>query len=141
MVCLGAQLLLGPAAILLEVGRIGVLLPLLSVGLFYGFMHYRSHHLTHPTPLISAHWQLALARFSLLFIGYGITSLLLLLSWWLSTVIDPQSPQRFLSIALARIGVMPALLMVFVLLVMENMALDMALRGQLPNRDSNPSHP
>lgn len=134
MVGLGGQLLLGPAAIFLQVGRIAILLPLLFSLLFaiYQWRVFKRLIIEQQPAFIVTHWQLALHRYIPLGIGYLITILFLLLSWWLAGVFDPSSPNKFLAVAISRIGVLPVIVMIFVTLVMENMGLNMALRGEEP---------
>ena len=138
MVALGGQLLLGPAAIFLEVGRMGLLLPLGFSLIFFIYSFIKSRDTAHW--FIMQHWQLAMRRYKLLYIAYTITIIILVLSWFIGTNIDPTSPQKFLPVALTRIGVMPTIIMTFVLLVLENGGLSMATKGELPDKmvDRNP---
>ncbi|MBF0471189.1 MAG: hypothetical protein HQL48_07405 [Gammaproteobacteria bacterium] len=135
MISLGGQLLLGPAAIFLEIGRIALLLPLSFSLLFFLWSWRESKRCEQGKSwFVASHWRLALSRYRLLYIGYAITTLFLLLGWLLSVTIDPHSPQKFLAVALTRIGVMPTIIMVLVTLVMENMGLNMAQQGELPQK-------
>jgi uncharacterized membrane protein len=56
----------------------------------------------------------------------------LLASWGVEISIHTNSPSQFLAVALIRIGVMPSIIMVFVCFVMENGALNQALRHEVP---------
>ncbi|MBF0219914.1 MAG: hypothetical protein HQL49_10365 [Gammaproteobacteria bacterium] len=134
MISLGGQLLLGPTAIFLQIGTVALLLPL---GFSLLFFLWSLWQIRQPAIadnwFVATHWRLALRRYRLLYIGYGITTLFFVAASLLALTIDPDSPQKFLPIALDRIGVMPTLILVLVTLVMENSALNMAQKGELPD--------
>ncbi|MEJ1297925.1 MAG: hypothetical protein RPU64_00850 [Candidatus Sedimenticola sp. (ex Thyasira tokunagai)] len=132
MIGLGGQLLLGPAAIFLDIGRLGLLLPLVFSLIFFIYSYFKSQGTTHW--FVIQHWNLALRRYKFLYIAYGITTVILILSWYIGTNIDPSSPQKFLPVALTRIGVMPTVVMIFVSLVLGNGGLSMANKGDLPDK-------
>ncbi len=132
MMAVGGQLLLGPAAIFLKIGLPGLLLPLGFSLLFYVYSYWQSRDTTHW--FINQHWLLALRRYKYLYIAYAITIIFLMISWYVGTTIDPHSPQKFLPIALSRIGVMPTIIMLFVSLVLGNVGLNMAIKGELPDK-------
>lgn len=134
MVNLGTHLLLGPMGIFLSIGRLGILLPIFVSFLFIAYTLQRSRKLdTQQGYFVSLHWKLALRNYRFLLIGYGLTLLLLGVSWLVEMLVDPASPNRFLSVALTRIGVMPTIIMVFACFVIENGALNQVLRGELPD--------
>ncbi len=132
MIAVGGQLLIGPVGIFLEIGQLGIILPLLYSLLFYIYTQFQSRDTSHW--FVSQHWQLALRRFHKLYIAYAITIVFLMLSWYIGTTIDPHSPQKFLPIALSRIGVMPTIIMLFVSLVLGNTGLNMAINSELPDK-------
>lgn len=130
MVNLGALLLLGPMTIFIGVGRLGLLFPLL---LSATFALYTYRKIARADSWFAAmHWRLALRNYRWLFIGFAVTGLLLGISWWVEMSISAQSPTQFLALALIRIGVMPSIIMVFACFVMENGALNQALRHEVP---------
>jgi hypothetical protein len=130
MVNLGALLLLGPMAIFIDIGRLGLLLPLLFSAAFALYTYLKIPRAA--SWYVAMHWRLALRNYRWLFIGFAITGLLLLASWGVEISIHTNSPSQFLAVALIRIGVMPSIIMVFVCFVMENGALNQALRHEVP---------
>ena len=132
MMNLGALLLLGPMTIFLGVGRIGILIPILFSGAFvlYSYRRFRRAQ----SWFVQIHWRLALRNYRWLYLGYGITTLLLLVSWLVESGASADSPSQLLAVALIRIGVMPSLIMVFACFVMGNGALNQALRHEVPER-------
>ncbi len=135
MVNLGTLLLLGPMAIFLGIGRMGIVLPILVSLLFILYTWLRGRTLARSGPwFVHVHWQLALRKYRLLGIGFALTLLFLLLSWGLELSLDPHSPSHFLAIALTRIGVMPTIIMIFACFVIENGALNQVLRHEVPDR-------
>lgn len=135
MVNLGTLLLLGPMAIFLGIGRLGIVLPILVSLLFILYTWLRSCALARSAPwFVHVHWRLALRNYRLLAIGFALTLLFLLISWALERSLDPHSPSHFLAIALTRIGVMPTIVMIFACFVIENGALNQVLRHEVPDR-------
>lgn len=135
MVNLGALLLLGPLSIFVGIGRLAIIVPLL-VSLFFAlFTWYRCRvHAADSTWFVAVHWRLALHNYRWLFIGFALTLLLLVVSWGLEVTLDPHSPSHFLPFALTRIGVMPALVMLFASFVIGNGALNQVLRHEVPQK-------
>lgn len=132
MIGLGGLLLLGPLSIFLGIGRIALLIPILYSS---GFALYTWRRLLKPASwFIEMHWRLALGNYRWLFIGFAISAVMLLLSWFVESSADPNSPSQFLAMALVRIGVMPSIIMVFACFVMENGALNQVLRHDVPRR-------
>ena len=135
MVNLGSLLLLGPMAVFLGIGRLGIVLPILVSLLFILYSYLKSRRLTQNGPwFVRMHWLLALRNYRLLGIGYALTLLFLLFSWGLEQSLDPHSPSHFLAVALTRIGVMPTLIMIFACFVIENGALNQVLRHEVPDK-------
>lgn len=135
MVNLGSMLLLGPTAIFLGIGRLGIVLPILVSMLFILYTWRKSRHLARSGHwFVHVHWRLALFNYRLLGIGFALTLLFLLISWGLELSLDPRSPSHFLAVALTRIGVMPTIIMIFVCFVIENGALNQVLRHEVPER-------
>ena len=130
MVNLGALLLLGPMAIFMGIGRLGLLIPVLFSAVFLLYTYKRVGRTGSWFALML--WRLALHNYRWLFIGFAITGLLLLASWGVEIAIHANSPSHFLALALIRIGVMPSIIMVFACFVIENGALNQALRHEVP---------
>lgn len=132
MVHLGALLLLGPMTIFSGVGRVGLVVPVLFSATF-AFYSYTKISRSRCW-FIEMHWRMALRNYRWLFIGYAITALLLLVSWGVESSSSADSPSQFLAMALIRIGVMPTIIMVFACFVIENGALNLVLRHEVPER-------
>lgn len=130
MISLGAQLLLIPAAIVLDLGRWGVLLPLLVWFGFYLVTQRVRRQTAHP--FVTAHAALACRRYHGVAIGYLITVLLFGVSALVESAATSHSPQQLLAVALLRIGVMPTIIAIFVGLVLGNSALSVAAQGEFP---------
>lgn len=135
MVNLGTLLLLGPMAIFLGIGRLGIVVPILVSLLFILYTYLKHRSLAQRGAwFVRMHWQLALRNYRLLGIGFVLTLLFLLLSWGLEQAIEPHSPSHFLAVALTRIGVMPTIIMIFACFVIENGALNQVLRHEVPDK-------
>ena len=129
MVGLGALLLLGPLAIFSGLGRVALLLPVLLSSAFVFYTYSRISRAT--SWFVEMHWRQALRNYRWLFVGYGITAVLLFVSWLVESSVSADSPSQFLAVALVRIGVMPAIIMVFASFVIGNGALNQALRHEV----------
>jgi hypothetical protein len=132
MVNLGALLLLGPLAIFSGIGRLGLLLPLLVSVAFALYSYRKMRGSAHW--FVAMHWRLALLNYRWLFLGLALSGLLLLISWGVEVSVRADSPSQFLAVALVRIGIMPALILLFACFVMGNGALNQALRHEVPTR-------
>ncbi len=132
MVSLGALLLLGPMSIFLGIGRLAILIPLLFSLAFVLYTYLKISRA--PSWFIAMHWRLAFHNYRWLFVGYAITVLMLLVSWLVESNSSAGSPSQFLAVALIRIGVMPTVIMVFACFVIENGALNQALRHEVTER-------
>lgn len=121
------DLLLTPAAIVIDVGMYGLLLPL-SCSLAASAYIYRQGRVV-TVPYIRAHWQLAFKRSLWLMAGYAVTATLILLAWLLSLTTQA-SMQHILWTAPTRIAILPTLVAVMVTLVMEASAMSAALKGE-----------
>jgi hypothetical protein len=135
MVNLGSLLLLGPMAVFLGIGRLGIVLPILVSLLFILYTYLKTRRLDASAPwFVQVHWRQALRNYRLLAIGFALTLVFLLASWGLEQSLDPHSPSHFLAVALTRIGVMPTLIMIFACFVIENGALNQVLRHEVPDK-------
>lgn len=135
MVNLGALLLIGPVAVFLGIGRLGIVLPILVSLLFILYTYLKTRRLESTGEwFVLVHWRQALRNYRLLGIGFTLTLVFLLISWGLELSLDPHSPSHFLAVALTRIGVMPTLIMIFVCFVIENSALNQVIRHEVPDK-------
>lgn len=127
------HLLMTPAAIVLGIGLWGLLLPLLlSLGVI-AYSYLRSRQLLRAAPLRMLHWQLAMRRYRLLLIGYAVTALILLLGFLLSLGMQDENMREIILTVITRIGVVPLLLLVFILAFLESSALSMAGNQEVPD--------
>ena len=135
MVNLGSLLLLGPMAVFLGIGRLGIVLPIIVSLLFILYTYLKTGRLAGNGPwFVQMHWQLALRNYRILAIGFALTLVFLLFSWGLELSLDAHSPSHFLAVALTRIGVMPTIIMIFACFVIENGALNQVLRHEVPDK-------
>ncbi len=126
------HLLMTPAIIVLDVGEIGMLLPLF-LSLTVMIYTWRRANAAHDDWFIFAHWQLAVRRYRLLLIGYAVTAALLLLGWLLTLSTADPNMRDILQTVLLRIAVMPVVLMVMVDFYLESSALFQATNGEVPD--------
>ncbi len=129
------HLLALPAAIALDIGLYGALIPLGLSSLVMLATLLRSRA-TGLDPFVSAHWRFALSRYRLLLIAYAVSAALMGVGALVASgSADPNKGQIVL-LVFARIAVMPTLVMVFVLAALESSAIKMAGSGEWP-----PLHP
>lgn len=122
------DLLMTPAAIAINIGMYGLLLPLgLSLSVV-AYIYKRSRASTH-SAYAAAHWQLAFRRCLWLMAGYAVSATLIFLAWLISLTTQA-SMQHILWTALTRIAILPTLLAVMVTLVMEAGAMSQASKGE-----------
>ena len=129
------HLLMTPAVIALNVGIMGMLLPLLlslSV-MLYTCLQSRARD-RHAHWFIHAHWQLACRRYRLLLISYALTLLLLCLGWLLSLSANDPNMTLILQTVFIRISIMPVLIVVMVNFYLESSAISLATNGEIPDQ-------
>jgi len=128
------HLLMTPAAIALEIGALGMLVPLLISLVIMLHAYLRSSHSQSETHwFILAHWKLAIKRYKLLLISYLITAGLMSIGWLLAMASPDPNMQEILHTVFIRIAIMPVLLMVMVNFYLESSAINMALKGEIPD--------
>ncbi|HEY0634708.1 MAG TPA: hypothetical protein VGE00_04930 [Gammaproteobacteria bacterium] len=127
------HLLATPAGIALGIGLWGFLIPLLlsTAVMLFTLLRARQCRITCPW-FVTIHWQLALRRYRLLLIAYGITATILALGWLLTMGMEQPSTQHIMRTVFTRLSVVPTLLMVMVLFVMESGAIVQTTNGQVP---------
>lgn len=130
MLSLGLLLIVGPLMIFIEIGRIAILVPIALSMAFAFYTYYQSRHITND--FIRTHWYYAFQNYRWLFAGYLLSALLLFISWLVEANSAAHSPSQLLSVALIRIGIMPAIIMLFVSFVIGNNALNMAMQHKRP---------
>ncbi len=115
-----------PAGLAFDLGYWGMLVPVVSSTLLLLYSRSRSAHLAEQQrEWVQAHWQLAVRRFRWLYIGYAIVAALLVI---VSLFVKPDS---IAFVALTRVAVMPAIIMVLVTFVLSTSALGKAGNGEL----------
>ena len=128
------HLLMTPAAIALEIGLWGMLLPLsfsLSIILFT-WLH--SNHLQQQANrFVFLHWKLAVKRYVYLLISYGVTAFLLALGMFVAMTTPDTHMQHILQTVFVRIAIMPVLIMVMINFYLESNAINQATAGEIPD--------
>jgi hypothetical protein len=128
------HLLMTPAAIALDVGRLGLLLPLsLSLATML-FSYIYCHKLDQKLYLFEyLHWRLALIRYKYLLIAYSITAALLLVGGLLALGTADVNMREIMQTVFIRIAIMPVLLTVMVNFYLESNAISLASQGKIPD--------
>ena len=128
------HLLMTPAAIALDIGLAGVLLPLglsLATMLFTYIQSEKQHD--QDQSFIYLHWKLAVLRYRYLLISYGITAILLLLGMLLAMTSTDKNMQEIMQTVFIRIAIMPVLVTVMVNFYLESNAISQASNGEVPD--------
>jgi len=133
------HLLMTPAAIAMEIGILGMLIPLIfSLGIIL-YTYIKNKRLQNSAHwFVTAHWKLSLKRYRMLLISYAITASLLLTGWLLAMSSPDPNMRDILMTVFIRIAIMPVLLMVMINFYLESSAINMASRGEIPD-SMNPS--
>ncbi len=118
------HLLAVPAALALDFGYWGLLLPPVTSALLLLYFRKRIGQLSDDQAWIRGHWVLGVRRFRWLYLGYLIVSLLLALVW---LFVDPGSIEF---VALTRVAIMPAVILVLVTFVLSTAAIGRAGSGE-----------
>lgn len=126
------HLLMTPATLILEIGISGLLIPLAFslLIMLYSLIKIKNLDIDEHW-FVYAHWKLALNRYRLLLISYGLTLALLLVGWLISTTSPDPNMQDIIYTVFIRISIMPTLLMVLVNFFLESSALSMAAKGEI----------
>lgn len=126
------HLLATPAGIALDIGLWGFAIPLLLSGAVMLFTLLRARRCRKLCPwFVAIHWLLALRRYRLLLIAYGVTAAILALGWLLTAGMEQSSTQHIMRTVFTRLSVVPTLLMVMVLFVMESGAIVQTTASQI----------
>jgi len=128
------HLLMTPAAIALDVGRFGLLLPLVLSLATMLFSYVYCRKIDRQQYLFEyLHWRLALKRYRYLLIAYGITAGFLLLGGLLTLGTADENMQEIMQTVFLRIAIMPVLLTVMVNFYLESNAINLASQGKIPD--------
>lgn len=126
------DLLMTPAIIVLNVGMIGLLIPLSCSAALIGYIYLRSRKTT--SWFVDAHWRLSFRHARWLMLGYAVSALLILLAWLISLAAHEANMEHIVWMALTRIALMPTLIAVMVTAVMEAGAIGLATRREVPDK-------
>jgi hypothetical protein len=115
-----------PAGLAFNLGYWGMVIPVLTSTVLLLYSRSRVAGLAQQQRAwVQAHWAQAVARFRWLYIGYAIVASLLLV---VSLFVNPDS---IAFVALTRVAVMPAIIIVLVTFVLSTSALGRAGSGEL----------
>ena len=126
------DLLMAPAIMVLNLGMIGLLIPLFCSCALLGFIYLRSRKIT--TWFVDAHWRLAVYHSKLLMLGYAASAILIFIAWLISQTAREESMKHIMWIALTRIALMPTLIAVMVTAVMGASAIALAYNREVPDK-------
>lgn len=126
------DLLMAPAVIALGIGMAGLLIPLLCSSALIAFIYLRSKRST--SWFVDAHWRLAYLRGLWLLMGYAASAVLILVAWLVSLGARDANMEHIMWTALARIALMPSLILVMVTAVLEASAIPLATRREVPDK-------
>lgn len=132
------HLLLAPAAIALgvkfpQIGAWWLMLTPIFSGIVIAYIYLRGRRAEHSDPwFVMAHWKLAWRRCRLLLIGYAVSAVMIGGGALIAVTSTTAMREIVLTIAI-RLGVMPTVVIVLVLFVLANMALEQANKGEVPD--------
>jgi len=121
-----------PAVIVMNVGMIGLFIPLSCSVALLGYIYWRSRKAT--TWFVDAHWRLSNKHAQWLMLGYAVSALLILLAWLISLTAHEANMKHIMWTALTRIALMPTLIAVMVTAVMEASAIGLATKREVPDK-------
>ncbi len=126
------DLLLTPAIIVMNAGMVGLLFPLALSCTLIGYIYLRGRKTA--SWFAGAHWRLAFRHAQWLLLGYAVSALFILLTWFISQAAHDANMKHILWTALTRISLMPTLIAVMVTAVLEASAIGLAGRREVPDK-------
>lgn len=126
------DLMMTPAVIALNIGMLGLLIPLLCSGALIAYIYLRSRKTT--TWFVDAHWKLAYSRALWLLMGYAISAALILIAWLVTLTVHDHNMRHILWTALTRIALMPTLILVLITAVLEAGTIPMVTKREVPDK-------
>ena len=123
------NIFMAPALFVLNVGMLGLLIPLFCSSALIAYLHLRGKFVE--DWFCKVHWRMALAHSKWLMLGYAVTALLILLAWFASQATHEASMKHILWTALTRIALLPSLIGVMIAVVMEAGAISLASKREL----------
>ena len=121
-----------PAVIVLDIGMIGMLIPLCCSLALLGYIYLRSRKIT--VWFVDAHWRISFRHGQWLMVGYAVSASLILIAWLLSLTTHEANMKHILFTALTRIALFPTLIAVMVTATMEAGALGLATKREVPDK-------
>ncbi|NWF38543.1 hypothetical protein F3F96_05305 [Mariprofundus sp. NF] len=125
------NLLLTPAAIVLDVGMYGFLIPLLCSLAVIAYIYRRSRK--QDDWFVEMHWRLSFRRCQFLMIGYVVTALLVAVAWLISLSANDAKMAEIMFTAISRVAVVPTLLAVMATVVLEAGGYHLINSGKVPD--------
>jgi hypothetical protein len=125
----GFHLLMTPATIALDIGKMGLLIPLTLSFLVIAYTWWRSRQ--PDDPFVTFHWQLAMRRARYLLISYAVAAGLIALGGLITLSSSDRNMAEIIQTIFLRIGIVPILLTVIVLFYLESNAINLANNGQM----------
>ncbi len=126
------DLLMTPAVIVLDIGMVGMLIPLLCSASLITYIYLRSKKTM--SAFVAAHWQLAYKHGKWLLLGYAISATLIFVAWLISLNARDAHMGHIIWTALTRIALLPTLIIVMVTAVMEASALSSASKHETADK-------
>lgn len=127
------HLLMTPAALALNIGAEGFLLPLFLSFSVMGLTLWRARAAgARGEWFVMVHARLALRRYRYLLIAYGVTGAVLFLGWMVGQSSADHNMGKILFTVFARIGALPTLLTVLVNFYLESSAIHLAVSREVP---------
>lgn len=124
------NLLMTPAAIVLDVGMYGFLIPLFCSLSVIAYIYRRSRQQTFW--FVEMHWRLSFRRCQILMIGYAVTALLIAAAWLISLTATDAKMANIMFTAISRVAVVPTLLALMVTVVLEAGGHHLINEGEVP---------
>jgi len=126
------NLMMTPAAIVLDVGMYGFFVPLLCSLSVIAYIYLRSRKQTRW--FVDMHWRLSFRRCQFLMLGYAATALMVVVAWLISMSASDANMAEIMFTAISRIAVIPTLLTVMVTVVLEAGGHHLINSGEVPDR-------
>lgn len=123
------HLIAAPAAIVLDIGMLGFLIPLALSLSVITFIWLRAINVARGAPwFVAAHWRLSANRTRILLIGYAISAVILGLAFMATA---GSAKGHIMMLAISRVAVVPTLVTVMVCFVLESGGIYQAGRGEV----------
>jgi len=127
----GFHLLMAPAAIVLNIGYLGFLIPLALSLCIIALLWIRATSMGEEVPwFVRMHWRLAASRTPILLVGYLISGGIIGLALMATTGSDKGA---IMLVAISRVAIVPVLLAVMACFVLESSGIYQAQRFEVPD--------